>query len=511
MTDLTGQLDEAPEGDRLDRLSEWVNPILIKEVRQAMRGRYFKITFCITLMLATLVGLGVLLVLIAEGGDEVVMGPPFFTAMYACLTFAALVLVPFSAFLSMGGEWDENTWDLLVLSNLRPRQIVFGKVLSGMVQSLLYFCTFGPFLVFAFLLRGIDLTAMMVALAVAFVLSFLLTCVSVAVSSLSRGRFTRVVLMVLLSAILLNVAFGFVAWGSQLMFLPAQLHDTEAQLAIAISMSIGIAVAAFFFAVTSARLAHPEENRSSGLRITALLVVLSILAWETLYDWRSPDDQRILLTTCLSFAALWVVSVFFCTEPERLGRRVAVTLPKNPLVAWLVTPLLPGGARGLLYFVFGGLLVTAWMFAYPGLADPSFSYSSGEASVPFVLLAYGVFFLGLPSGLLSRGSGMVAVRVVSRLSIFLFFILCILIPPLIGFLFNVKGLEDFDHPGNIFMVVAGLVSPSPHFAGVGEYGMGGVTLVGVGLLLVVILNAARIYRQGMEMRGAIAARSTGES
>ena len=41
-----------------------------------------------------------------------------------CLSIAVLAFVPFSAFIAMGSEWDENTYDLLIISNLKPRQII---------------------------------------------------------------------------------------------------------------------------------------------------------------------------------------------------------------------------------------------------------------------------------------------------------------------------------------------------------------------------------------------------
>lgn len=503
MTDLAEDLPVA-ELSRSERISDRLNPILLKEVRQAMRGRYFRISFWITLTVATIVGLGVLLVTIIEGNNEQVLGPVFFAAMFGCLVLAAQVFVPFSAFLSMGGEWDENTWDLLVLSNLRPRQIVYGKVLSSSVQALLYYCTFGPFLVFAFLLRGIDMTALMVALSVSIFLSFLLSCVSVAMSSFSRGRFARVVLMVLLTAILISVSMGTVAWAAQMMFFPGQLHDPEVMQAIGATLSVIIAVAAFFFAATCARLAHPEENRSSGLRITALAIVFCGLAWVTYIMGTKVDDDIVVAIACAAFAFLAVASIFFTTEPERLGRRVVATLPRNKFLATLATPFLPGGARGLLFFITSGLLVTAWMFVYPILADPGFSYRDGQAWIPFALLGYGVIYLGLPSGIFSKGADRMAVRIISRVAILILFVASILLPPLFGFLMGIDSLEDFEHPGNVFLVVEHLFrNPMRE--------LGQMMIVVFFVTLALAVNAPRLYGQARELRNAMAKRLSTES
>ena len=66
---------------------------------------------------------------IVDMGDSVVPreGRDYFIAIFTCLAIAVLGVVPFSAFNAMGAEWDENTFDLLVISNLRPRQILVGN------------------------------------------------------------------------------------------------------------------------------------------------------------------------------------------------------------------------------------------------------------------------------------------------------------------------------------------------------------------------------------------------
>lgn len=487
----------APQGEstRRQRLSDGLNPILLKEVRQAMRGRYFKYSFWFTLTVATLVGLTVLLVTLMND-DQDMLGPVFFTAIFACLALAAHVLVPFSAFLSMGGEWDENTWDLLVLSNLRPRQIVLGKVMSAGVQALLYYSAFGPFLVFAFLLRGVDVSMVFVTLGVSFVGSLLLSCLATAMSSLSRGRFARVVLMVLLAVMLVWAAIGTVAWAATMVLEPGLMHDDEVQDAILGTLTIGIAVAFFFFAVATARLAHDEENRSTGLRLTALAILVVGLSWLTWTFWDYRDDDPMVAGACIAFAVLGAASLLFATEPERLGRRVEVTLPKSRLLAWLATPLYPGGARGLLFFIVGGVLIAAWMYLFDFLND-GVDLNKGQQLVPLVLLGYGIVFIGLPSGIFSWQSGAIGIRIAARIAILVFFIASILLPALFGFLFGMDEWAEFEHPGNVFIVIDDLWSNRNV---VGPY----VFVLLFGVLLTLLVNAPRLKKFVVETRNAIA-------
>ena len=152
-------------------LDDRLNPILVKEIRAALRGRVFRIGFLCTIVLLTVTSLTLFnRVGLRPGPDE---GQAYFLGILTCLEIAVIGLVPFSTFSAMGAEWDENTYDLLVISNMQPLQIVRGKLACAVVQTLLIFSAFAPFLVFAFLLRGVDLSAVVLILVLVVVSSVL--------------------------------------------------------------------------------------------------------------------------------------------------------------------------------------------------------------------------------------------------------------------------------------------------------------------------------------------------
>ena len=185
----------------LARIDDRLNPVLVKEVRQALRGKQFRSAFIFTLVVSVIVAVSIVLGT-AEQAEWTPIGPPFFMGVFACLTLAVIGFVPMAAFQSMGSEWDENTFDMLALSHLRPRHIVLGKLLAAGVQALLYFSIFGFFSVFTFLLGGVDLNLVLVGIPLLAFISLALSSLAVALSSLSQKRMVRVLLMVLLSAAL---------------------------------------------------------------------------------------------------------------------------------------------------------------------------------------------------------------------------------------------------------------------------------------------------------------------
>ena len=477
-----------------ERLSDGFNPILVKEVRQALRGRFFKISFWLTLTVATFVGLGVLLYMqaIGDAGLDEVYGPTFFIAMFSCLAVATQILVPFSAFLSMGVEWDENTFDLLVLSNLRPRQIVLGKVLSAAVQALLFYSAFGPFLVFSFLLRGVDLGTVAVALVVSMMGSVVFCCVAVAMSSFGQGRFARLILMVLLAVALVWSSTGTMVWASQLMFFPGQLHDPEYLQGVGAVISVGAAVAAFFFAAACARLAHPEENRSTGLRVMTVVAIAVGIAWVTLILGRAMDLEGVFATVCFAHAALGAGVLFYATEPERLGRRVEVTLPVQRWKRLLQLPFLPGGARGLVFFVLCSVLISAWALAYDVLADGMREFIGGKFLVFPALLGYGWLYLSIPSGIFSFHSDQFLSRVIARVVTLVSFAAAMLLPALVGFLFGINSWAEFEHPFNVFLSLAKLWEKGAPLPGTWP-------LLAIGGLAGVALNTPRLVRAIREL------------
>lgn len=483
-----------------ERLTDRLNPILVKEVRQSLRGRYFRVSFWITLSLATVVGMTVLLVRFANQDDLALMvhGPEFFVAIFACLALATQILVPFSAFLSMGGEWDENTFDLLVLSNLKPWQIVIGKVQSAGVQALLFYSSFGPFLVFAFLLRGVDLLAIFLGLSVSFATSLLLSCLAVAMSSFGQGRFARLVLMVLLAIVLVQSTFVTIAWASGSMMIPGQLYRTEVLQALAAAISVATAVAAFFFAAACARLAHPEENRSTGLRVMTLCSIAVGLCWLTIIDGSRVDDDSVIAAVLASHIALAISSLFFVTEPERLGRRVAVALPKSAIKRALMTPLLPGGARGLLFYLFGSTLVIGWAFVYSIIGAGRLVFHTGQVHALIALPLYGLIFLGIPSAFFSSRLDTAGGRGAARVVTLMLFVASLLLPALIGFLIGNASWADFDHPFNVFTSISEMLKKH------GEYSNVKVFLVG-GTLVCFMLNMKRLLRAAAELKTQVRA------
>jgi len=475
-----------------------LNPILVKEVRQALRGRYFRALFWLTLGVATLVGLSIVANDRSSSGGRV-LGREFFMVMFACLSAAVHAFTPFSAFLSTSAEWDENTHDLLVLSNLRPRQIVYGKLCSALVQALLYYSTFGPFLVFAFLTSGVDLAALGAILFVSMACCASLTLLGIALASLSAAKAPRVVLMALFGIGLVLFWGASLGMASGVVYSPQMLRDPQA-LVLLVGIVVAILLAgAFFAAIAVARLSHEEENRSSGLRVLSVAIVASGLgfgAWMGVGHAEPDFAWGLQVTALFPLAVAWL---FFLTEPEPLGRHVRLHVSRNPLLAALSAPFLPGGGRGalllmlhMLLAVLGALLCMAFSPMDPARRTQAFFGLLG-------LYAYAWIYMGIPAGAASFFVSSLRGRVVVRMGIVFLLPVVLLGPPLLGLLLGLSDLRDGLHPFNPASALSALI-------GYGETAKLLELALATFALLSLLLNAPRMIQGVREVLSASAER-----
>lgn len=434
---------------------DWWNPILVKEVRQALRGKYFKICFWIVLLAVVVAMAGMMVGFLHD--DEITRseGRNFFVGIFACLAIAVLAFVPFSAFNAVGAEWEENTFDLLIISNLRPRQIVVGKLLGAGVQTLLFYSTFTPFLVFSSLLRGVDMVNVWIVLAGAFLYSMVLTLIAIALSTMSRVRFARIVLMFVLGGALIFATVGGIGAGTYMIQEPGVIRQPLFWMRAGMVALAAAIAATYCFAIASNLLAHPEENRSTGVRLITTGALLLSLWWLHSMTTMVLDREALSAVSITLIVFLMIPGTFFATEPEQLGRRVEPRVPKNPLLAALSIPFLPGGGRGLLLYSAHLCLVTwfgLWMHHVLARSSGQPLLDEGAAGILAAAL-YAFLYVALPSAVLAPFTDRAVLRAAARAVVPFMIATFAFVPAVVGVFLGNHALENMDHPGNPFFLI----------------------------------------------------------
>lgn len=349
----------------LEDKSDWLSPLVVKEVRQIVRGREFYYSFGGSL----LAGLAVAFFGAADAlsGSGTSGSWTFFT-LIGCLAMVGLAVVPLGAFSALRTERSEQTLDLICVTALSPRRVVIGKLLAQGVKLATLFAAMAPFIAMCFLLGGIDLVTILVSLVVLFVWSLWACAVCLFLSTLFKSRamsgliFGAVAMLGLLALVVSRPLFFAMTRG--MMFGVPRGATSTLWWALAIAMSACVVTMVNLVLLAENRLSLPTEDRTSALRIGFLVQFLVIAAWCLSFINQSlVRNDAVEALGAIGGVHLAAVAFFTLTEDLVVSRRVLIRLNGATPWRWLLAIFRPGGGRGAAYVLLqmGLLLVAAWL------------------------------------------------------------------------------------------------------------------------------------------------------
>lgn len=341
-----------------ERATDLMNPILVKETRQAFKSRQFIVTFFLLLVVAWLISAAGAL-WAGPALEYGTAGRQFFIFYFFVLAFAILFVVPFGAFRSMLNEKEHNTYELLSISTLTPRQIVWGKMCSALVQIFIYYSAIAPFMAFTSLLQGFDLALVALYLVGALLWAICVSMVSIMLSTLSSQRQWQA-MNTLAMVVLLFWQFGMIfpisAFG---MAETVPFDDPDFWWTVASLVIGGASYFVLSMQIAVSRLTFESDNRSTRIRIICSIQFWGVWGFQYFYHrWNgagSVDEEVVAVLAGISLFHWTVVGLFAGTESEFLSRRVRRALPGSAALRWLIMPWIPGGTRGMV-FLLGHLL-----------------------------------------------------------------------------------------------------------------------------------------------------------
>lgn len=349
--------------DWAERIGDAVNPILIKETRQALKSRQFVLTFSVLLVAAlgwTVAGSLSLMPLIYTTPSA----PRMLIGYYIVLAIPMLLVVPLAAYRSLEAEIDDGTLELLSITALSPWQIVLGKLASASLQMMLYLVALFPCVAYAYTLRGVDLPTICLMMVVLITAASALTIVALAFAPLARGRSGRTTTLIVVLMVLMMAEYVV---GSGVVFTiiygnPLTVGWTVFLLITAVLLTISIGH--LLLTATAAQLTPESENRSSGIRWSILTLTILIFACNVFaIEWIREDRDQALLVffpSLIFLAGLWTFSGALMTaESAVVTPRIQRELPGNFLSRLLLLYFTPGPATGLVFAYLGILLLMA--------------------------------------------------------------------------------------------------------------------------------------------------------
>ena len=354
----------------LDEKSDLLSPLVVKEVRQVVRGREFTLSFGACLLAGLIVAF--------LGATDAVAGGTAgrwtFGALMLCLAFLGLAVVPLGAFNALRREQLEQTFDLITLTSLSSRRVVVGKLMAHAVRLTTLFAAMAPFVTMSFLLGGIDFLSIAISLVVMFMASLLACALCIFLSTIARSRaVSGVVYVVMGVAVLLALLLAIPAFrvlSSVLFFaLSGQPGVTASQMfwTLGIVTTVWIAMLINLILLAVNRLSLATDDSVTYLRLGFLAQLLVMAGWAMVFLFDPISSQRAAGAVLATLGGLHLAAfgVFALTESPEVPRRARLRMSAASFHAALVRLFGPGGGRGQAAFLLQLTILVGALALFP--------------------------------------------------------------------------------------------------------------------------------------------------
>ncbi len=341
---------------------EWeLNPIVIKELRQAVRS--WAVTGMLLLFL-TVLFITSLIFLVGQSfevSENIQLGGSMFSAFVVILAGASIFFIPLYVGVRVAAERQENNPDLLYVSSLSPFRIVLGKFLCGAYMAVLFFSACMPFMAFTNLLRGVDLPTVFLVLALLFLVVCAANMVAIFLACLPMSRPFKYLFVIYgifqsfgIISTLIGTSFLMMRSG-----VGAMMTGKDFWIGVATGVGVGAALTGLLFVLTVALVSPPSANRALPVRIylTASWLAGGLLG----FSWvaQTGDASRMLAWTYPTFGVMMFALLATVSNADQLSQRVRRTIPHARWKRALAFVFYNGAAGGLIWVA--GILVATFL------------------------------------------------------------------------------------------------------------------------------------------------------
>jgi|LakMenEpi03Aug12_release.lakeMendotaPanAssembly.Ray.scaffolds.fasta_scaffold65496_3 hypothetical protein len=376
-----------------DRWAAWLadrcSPILVKECRQALKSRQFLWTFLLLLLSVVAWSFWGLSLSIGQPSEE--SGPLMLAGYLMILAVPLFLVVPFATFRSLVSELETETMPLLTITTMTPYRIVTGKLLSSLMQLLLYLSAVVPCIAFTYLLRGVDLAEVGLLVGFQVAASVALSGVALLAAALARMSAVRWVISVALIFLLLVSCVSWLSFQSQALSFNL-LSGNDGTWSILLLILLAVASTGWVgFHTAAALVSFPASNRSSRIRLALLLQHLVLIGCVAVNDAQDANFNWVAFAAIASAHYWLILGSLTSAENPGLSERVRRELPRSVLGQSLFGLLMPGPGRG---YLFALTQLWGWQLALLGwwLYRGESAVQTGNAPDDPVLLT--LFFVG---------------------------------------------------------------------------------------------------------------------
>lgn len=436
---------------------EWeLNPIVVKELRQAVRS--WAVTGMLLIFLIVLFVGSVVFLLFqsADMGEDVQLGSAMFSVFAVILAFASIFFIPLYVGIRIASERQDNNPDLLYVSTLSPVRIILGKFLCGAYIALLFFSACMPFMAFTNLLRGVDLPTVFYILSYLFLVVCVANMIAIFLACIPASRpfkilFALLGLIVTFPTIfrIVTISFEFLRSG-----IGATMGERIFWIGTLTALATSLAMIGLFFVLSVALVSPPSKNR--GLPVRIYITVIWLLGGLLDLGWviKTGNSSVMFVWADWMFWLMMCSLLVVVSNSDHLSRRVRRAIPQSPLKRALAFLFFNGAAGGLVWVAI--ILAITYFISREITSIFPKSIGAGQDRPWFVIIAAYAFAYALTALFIQRKffpnrppklTGLLTVLLVGGWA---------LMPSVILFFLNelswksVEGLEL----GNVFNVIS---------------------------------------------------------
>ena len=334
---------------RLSRFQYFdTNPVWVKDLRQAARN--WAVTGTLLLMLAVFyfIALGAMIFGETDSGASSYVGPGIYSAIGITTLIVAYIFIPIYVGIRTMMERISINADLQYITTMTPQQIIRGKILSSTYLIILFYSAAVPFLVFSYLLRGIDLPTILLSVILTFLFNVLLTMGAI-VLALSPLHIIMKILLALFAggnAIFSAMWFviGAVASNTITRLFGLGSFWNEAVPLIITFVLDAILIAGLLYHTAVTFITPTSANRSKPLRIYVTFFCSMVVLQFYLWAWFTNEEDLILPVVIIIPCLMILGFLFSIAGRDDLSLRVQREIPSNPF------------SRFVAFFFFNGTL-----------------------------------------------------------------------------------------------------------------------------------------------------------
>ena len=361
---------------RLEWLFDRINPVVLRESRQLVRSRFAVGVMMLFLAIMVVVSGLYVVSMNQHASRSFTHGQELFQILSAVMSLAMILFVPAHTALPLLLQRNTSGMDLLLISTIRPRAIIWGKMAAAFWMTILLLSVSMPFMLFTVLLRGIGLFEVLASMATTVAFVMVATAGFLVLVNLPFSR----VMLWLMSVGYIMQLFIFPTVLSSILLLgrrggvPTEYYITMASL-VAISLPILTSLAI-------ALVSPAVSNRALGPRVT--ITVCWLVSGIVCLILKNDASEAWLVLSMIGASIAMLVSA---SEPSVPSQRVRRSIPRNPLLRLPAFPFFSGPLSGWTWCLLIGFVT---FLACHSTASSIYSINFFTEFVPFMLyfLAY---------------------------------------------------------------------------------------------------------------------------